>query len=212
MMKELFILSIIFGLFSCKGVNTSTEEVAQNHINSDRDLEILFTDIIPEHLSDSLKVDIMNHLVSNIDTDSSLITKEAADSAGIPVIGFFKNDSLLKILIGNYTSNRPDAIFGSYDYTTFYFLMDTLIYSKHECKHASLRTGSCNSVYLSIESYYYNGRKISEIVDDQIGDYWSCGCGMSPKVMTQIDKKSRESINYGYIEELKELINTANKP
>ena len=210
MIKKLYILSILFGLLSCSEENSNVNQDKHNQPEEDSSIEILFTDVIPENVTDSVKIAIIDQLVSEIDIDSSLTEIKTVDSLEFPLLGFYRNDSIVKILKG-YTPH-PDfdakSKFIDRNYTSYYFLMDKLVYSRTECSNYQ-QTGSCNPVYLSIDSYYYNGQMIAEMVDDQIGQYWSCGCGMPPKVT---DKNSRERITYEFIERLKKLINTANKP
>jgi hypothetical protein len=202
MMKKLYILSLLFGLFSCKGENAKTVQIEHNHIEFDDSVKIQFTDIIPENTPDSIKVSIIDQIISNIDGDSSLVKIETVDSLKTPIIGLFRNDSLLRIYKGHYPNNQKHPMFADYSYTTYYFIKDTVVYSKTECRVSQV-SGRCSSVYISEESYYYNGQLIYETVDDQTGD-GLCGCGRL--------LKPRKGVNYDYIKELKKIINTTNKP
>lgn len=206
-------MSILIGLISCNEETSDVYHEEHKDNKVDKRTVKLFTDVIPENVPDSTKVDMIDQLISVIDKDSSLIEVKTVDSLEIPIVGFFRNDSLVKIIKGTYPGVKFDTRFSAlgYRYSVYYFLMDSLIHSRYEC-NSYQQTGRCNPVFISVDSYYYNRQIISEIVDDQIGPYWSCGCGMPPKVIDQIEKKSRESINYEYIDELKEIINTANKP
>lgn len=205
-------MSILFGLLSCNEEISSVNHEEHDNTKVDNRTVKLFTDVIPEHVPDSTKVFMINQLISDIDNDSSLIEVKTVDSLEIPIAGFYRNDSLVKILKGTFPGVKFDTRLSAlgYKYSAYYFLMDSLIHSRYEC-NSYQQTGRCNPVFISVDSYFYNGQIISEIVDDQIGQYWSCGCGMPPKVIDQIDKKPREGINYEYVEGLKKLINTANK-
>lgn len=211
-MKKLYIFSILIGLLSCNEEISGRNNDVHGNTKVENKIPKLFSDVIPENAPDSTKVNMIDQLISDIDLDSSLIEIKTVDSLEIPIVGYFRNDSLVKIVKGN----KPFRLFDSrpkftnYRYNSYYFLMDTLIYSKSECNNFQ-HTGSCNSVYISIDSYYYNGRIISEIIDDQIGQFWRCGCGIPPNDLAPIDRKTRKSINYQYIEGLKELINTAKR-
>lgn len=211
-MKRLYIVSILIGLLSCDEETSGRNHDEHGRIKVDNGMPKLFSDVIPENAPDSAKVNMIVQLISDIDTDSSLIEIKTVDSLEIPIVGFFRNDSLVKIVRGNSPFGLFDSKpkFTNYRYNNYYFLMDTLIYSKSECNNFQ-HTGSCNPVYISIDSYYYNGRLISEIIDDQIGQYWRCGCGIPPNSLAPIERKTRERIDYQHIEWLKGLINTAKR-
>jgi len=209
MMKKLYILTILFGLLSCNEENSNVNQDEHNHHKEDNSIEVLFTDVIPENVPDSVKIDIIDQLVSEIDMDSSLTEIKTVDSLEIPLLGFYRNDSLVKILKGYSPHSDFDAQskFIDRNYTSFYFLMDTLVFSRQECSNYQ-QTGRCNPVYISVDSYYYNEQIIAEIVHDQIGQYWSCGCGIFPEYIPQKDKSNQ--INYDMIREMKSILNTAN--
>jgi|SRR5690554_146171 len=210
MMTKLYILTILFGLLSCSEGNSNVNQDKNNHHKEDNSIEVLFTDVIPENVKDSVKIDIIDQLVSEIDMDSTLTEIKTVGSLEIPLLGFYRNDSLVKILKGHTPLPDFDAQskFINRNYTSYYFLMDTLVFSRYECSNYQ-QTGSCNPVYISIDSYYYNGQIITEIVDDQIGQYWSCGC-MSPVFFPQKDKGKSKQVNYDMIREMKIILNTAN--
>ena len=212
MIKHIQILFCVLIFISCN-------ETEKNNLNSERlnnqdsliieeNNRILFIDIIPENISDSSKTEIINELINEIDTDTSLVHRQANDSINLNIELFYRNDTLVKIINGNYpglTLKTPNML--NHNYTAYYFSMDTLICSRYEC-NSYQQTGRCNPVAISVFSFIYNRKIISQKIDDKIGQYHMCGCGFSSGL--KINKEGKTEVDYNKVKYLIEIGNTAN--
>ena len=135
-----------------------------------------YNDIVPENISDSLKIEIFNDVIEEIDFDSTLIRKKIRDSTGKLIYTFYRNNALVKAIEGKSPEFSIDtlSIFGT-NYNTYYFLMDSLIKLKYTCSYLQ-QTGSCNPVSAASFFYFYNGEIINESHYNNIEGYIHCGC------------------------------------
>ena len=161
-----------------------------------------FVEVIPQELTDSAKTEIINRLVHEIDEDTSMVMIEVPDSLNRALFAFYRNDSLVKVRWG---LNGPREFLGnerrlllSGRVKQYYFHSDSLIYREYYCSSWQ-QTGRCNPVSISVFSWFYERKLISQEIDDNIGYYDGCGCGFVYDVFTY-DKK---------LDELLELIKNA---
>ncbi len=209
MVKQIQILFCLLIFVSCQG--TEKSKIKSGNLNNQGSLtieepnRIHFNDIIPENISDSSKTEIIRHLVDEIDADTLLLHKHTTDSTNSNIELFYRNDTLVKIVNGNYpglTLGTPNIL--NHNYTAYYFSMDTLICSRYEC-NSYQQTGRCNPVAISVFSFIYNRKIISQKIDDKIGQYHSCGCGFSSDFGLRTEKIIE--VNYNEVMRLIEIAN-----
>lgn len=212
MIKEFQILICTVLLFSCN-------QNSENELNSAAPLnqkktdtkQLSFGDLIPEHLSDSSKLLILKDWVNKIDLDTSLICEKYSDTSGSNIEAFFRNDTLVRIIRGDYPGmDGGIKYFDRYKFVSYYFHKDTLIQSIYKCSSYQ-QTGSCSPVSETLIRYYYKDRVFHENHIDEIGDFYSCGCGMSYTRMKHLmpEEVSVSQLDYiaKEIKRLKEIIN-----
>ena len=195
-----FLLSL-FALSALASCVDTTKIDTENHRLALPDTLVLpetpkrsFYDVIPQELTDSAKTEIITRLVNEIDEDTSMVMIEVPDSLNGALFAFYRNDSLVKIRWGHdgrreiSGSERPLLLSGKVK--QYYFHSDSLIYSEYHCSSWQ-QTGRCNPVSISVFSWFYERKVISQKIDDNIGYYDGCGCGFVYDVFSY-DKKLDE--------------------
>lgn len=184
-MKQVFFFVLILSsIYGCK------EEVSKNVVLPKYVLDttfqmpkkLTFFDVIPDSLTDSLKIDCINEQIRAIEKDTTLTLVSYKDSVNTPYHGLFRNDSLVKIIKGylpllsmkDFTIEI--ASFFLWDnYEMFYFVKDTLVYAGYRCSN-NMQTGRCNPVSISVETIYYSNEILAQEIEDNVGSYFGCGC------------------------------------
>lgn len=174
MIKSLQILTPILILISCTEKSQEKKSVFTGNIEKK---PLLFNEVIPDQLPDSAKTAVIIDLVNEIETDTTLASKNYPDTSGNNVSAFYRNDTLVKIITGLYSESVFDTIAGvtNYNYYMYYFFMDTLICMRYEC-NSYQQTGMCNPVSASGKFYFCNRQIISQAHKNDIGQYGRCGC------------------------------------
>ncbi|MGB0933591.1 MAG: hypothetical protein ACPGU5_04870 [Lishizhenia sp.] len=180
--KSLFLLFLLV-VVACKEQPTKIKISPKYEMDTALQIvkPLVFNDIIPDSLSDSLKVIGIIHELKNIENDSVFTTVEYVDSLNVVYSGFFRNDSLFKIIKGRHnfysTFQAEPKITSLYasSYELFYFVKDSLVCSTYRCSSFQ-QTGRCNPVSISIQTFYYGKQIIAQEIDDNVGMYYGCGC------------------------------------
>lgn len=181
--KSLFLLFSVVVVFACKEEATKIKISPKYVMDTAFQIAnpLVFNDVIPDSLSDSLKVIRITHELKNIENDTVFTTIEYLDSLNVIYSGFFRNDSLFKIIKGRHnfysTFQAEPKITSLYanSYELFYFVKDSLVYSVYRCSSFQ-QTGRCNPVSISIQTFYYGNQIIAQEIDDNVGMYFGCGC------------------------------------
>jgi hypothetical protein len=182
MMKTVQILVLLLTIVACneERVNMKNESQQKEDVKP-----LQFSDIIPDNISDSAKSNKLNEMVKNIEFDTTLTKKNFSDSSDLKITGYFKNDALVKIMMGVFFDNSFGTIpnVTSYDlntyyynFKTYYFFMDKFICLKYECNNYQ-NTGLCNPVSARSMFYFYFDSVIGQNHNVNIDyPYDACGC------------------------------------
>lgn len=181
MSKPILLLICILGFISCAEVQTeglnSEASVSADSLSIEIAKPLTFTDVIPESLSDTAKVEMIAKLINEVNQDTSLMYLQTTDSLDKVIFALYRADTLVKIIEGAYPYLVLEGALKSLNlnYTEYYFLKDSLIASRYSCstfKH----TAMCNPVSVIVFSIYYNQRIISQAIEDHVSSYPFCGC------------------------------------
>lgn len=212
MMKYLITIIIILVLLSCNGKSayeargSTTEEAISR--------EVVFTDIIPENISDSTKIDKIKEIIRSTDLDTSLVLVEVIDSIEIApakhYLAKYRNDTLVKISV---FQGVPHFTIES----TYYFLMNELISVEEFCR-AGRAAAMCNSEAVRFNLYFYNGKVIGEESwdsDSKNVKYGCPSCALEREKFSSLDLGETPDYEQEVLEEIKTLRarfeNTASK-
>jgi len=184
MTKIITILIFTHILLSCTENNKTISPVIEIESENIDIPKILFTDIIPEHLTDSTKTSVIENLISQIDKDSNLVMKKNIDTTEI-TYAFYRNDSLIKIVNRHGPRYNLPTTPNDYQYTntvgcgesssSYYFVMNRLVCVMTECRSCQ-STGRCNSIYSALKIYFYNDTLINHQYQIEGSTFDYCGC------------------------------------
>lgn len=178
MVKLFTAFSLILLLFSCQEPQNHRQKSVKK---TEAIAPVLFTDLIPQHLSDSAKINLIKHYVKRIENDSTLSHVTLSDSLNVQLHAFYRNDSLVKIIDGSLFPEPFETNLNPLRnrHTSYYFLKDSLIFSHYSCS-SWMQTGRCSPVSISIRTSIYLQHILHQEVDNKIGPYVGCGCGFPP--------------------------------
>ncbi len=179
-MRRIYLLFSIILLASC--TDSKNELDTEAHILDNKAEEILpdsvlFTSIIPEHETDSIKIERIQEIVDRIDADSMevRICKDSAAS----IWGFYQNDTLVKMVTGVPFS------FGTAG-STFYFLKNQLIFRKDICRSNRV-SAMCDPTVVTKSAYFYKRRILHQESEATRKNGPGCGCNLPVYTVKSFD-------------------------